>query len=98
VTHRDVRKTGAPKPKAVDLFAVTLLLKHLSLSQFLSVTSSIVRAQAKGEPFKNAPPPVDDCERYSRIQAGAAILLYRALQKMQHENPLGLCRNKISRA
>lgn len=69
-----------PLLSAVDRAGLAALAHQVGWPTALWVGASVRLAQARGAPFADLPAAADAAERGSRAQAGAAILLFRALR------------------
>ena len=56
------------------------LIQRLGVFGAAVVGWKVDTAQRRGEPFEQLPPPVDERERLSRLQAAPLLLLYRVLK------------------
>jgi hypothetical protein len=75
----NARPPPTPPPK-IEWAAVWPLIDRLGVFGAAVVGWKVDAAQRRGEPFATLPPPVDDGERLSRMQAAPLLLLYRVLK------------------
>jgi hypothetical protein len=76
---------------AVEWAALRVLMRELGTWRALRIGAAVQLASARGEPFRQLPPPADTAERASRAQAGPAILLYdRLANELGDERALAL--------
>lgn len=78
--------------------AFSILWPKLGFSA-LPMLVSIVRAEARGEPFAALGPPHDEKEALSRAQLASAVLLYKALkERMEEPEAFALTREVVAQA
>ena len=85
------RKTNNKERQATDpviqlkssAAGAAILYRRLGLSDFLKVTTSLLREQLRGEPWKMMPPPADEKEKITRAEIRDAVILYRILKKLK---------------
>jgi len=74
-----------PIPRRVELrtaaTAARILVSEVGMRLSTVVMAEVGVAQARGEPFRHMPAPVDERERLCRRQVGPAVLTQRALRR-----------------
>ncbi len=61
--------------------AAKILVTQVGVRLTTVVLAEVAVAQARGEPFRELPEPLDDRERLCRRQVGPAVLMHRALRR-----------------
>jgi hypothetical protein len=81
-----------------ELAGAVPLLQQIGVLNTIRVAAQIERRKRAGEPFEQLGEPASEDERLSRVQAGAAVLLYRALVDAGIDDPIAVTRAVMMRS